>query len=323
MKKSLIAAALVLTAVFSGTVLFARTAEAAWPEKNITVIITHGAGGDTDFNARLMCRLLEQKLGVSVVPTNVTGSNGAIAMAQYKDGTPDGYTFLMTNTAALTGNEATGLSDYGYDAFEVVSVYAKQSGENIVVPADSPYKTLADLIEASKKNPNTIKFGVSTGGGVYIASVILEHAAGTKFAVIDEGDAASRMTALLGKHVDATIVPYAVVKEYIQAGQVRTLGTLLKEPPALLKDIPTAHESGCPELILNTLYACLAPRGTSPEIVRALNAAMMDISANSEEYKKEVNRYNLQEPWTLSVEDSVQELKNQRELFMKYSKFLQ
>jgi tripartite-type tricarboxylate transporter receptor subunit TctC len=205
----------------------------------------------------------------------------------------------------------------------VVSVYAKQSGENIVVPADSPYKTLADLIEASKKNPNTIKFGVSTGGGVYIASVILEHAAGTKFAVIDEGDAASRMTALLGKHVDATIVPYAVVKEYIQAGQVRTLGTLLKEPPALLKDIPTAHESGCPELILNTLYACLAPRGTSPEIVRALNAAMMDISANSEEYKKEVNRYNLQEPWTLSVEDSVQELKNQRELFMKYSKFLQ
>ncbi len=323
MKKSLIAAALVLTAVFSGTVLFAGTAEAAWPEKNITVIITHGAGGDTDFNARLMCRLLEQKLGVSVVPTNVTGSNGAIAMAQYKDGTPDGYTFLMTNTAALTGNEATGLSDYGYDAFEVVSVYAKQSGENIVVPADSPYKTLADLIEASKKNPNTIKFGVSTGGGVYIASVILEHAAGTKFAVIDEGDAASRMTALLGKHVDATIVPYAVVKEYIQAGQVRTLGTLLKEPPALLKDIPTAHESGCPELILNTLYACLAPRGTSPEIVRALNAAMMDISANSEEYKKEVNRYNLQEPWTLSVEDSVQELKNQRELFMKYSKFLQ
>ncbi|MGD9822388.1 MAG: Bug family tripartite tricarboxylate transporter substrate binding protein, partial [Aminobacteriaceae bacterium] len=273
MKKSLIAAALVLTAVFSGTVLFAGTAEAAWPEKNITVIITHGAGGDTDFNARLMCRLLEQKLGVSVVPTNVTGSNGAIAMAQYKDGTPDGYTFLMTNTAALTGNEATGLSDYGYDAFEVVSVYAKQSGENIVVPADSPYKTLADLIEASRKNPNTIKFGVSTGGGVYIASVILEQAAGTKFAVIDEGDAASRMTALLGKHVDATIVPYAVVKEYIQAGQVRTLGTLLKEPPALLKDIPTAHESGCPELILNTLYACLAPRGTSPEIVRALNAA--------------------------------------------------
>ncbi len=270
-----------------------------------------------------MCRLLEQKLGVSVVPTNVTGSNGAIAMAQYKDGTPDGYTFLMTNTAALTGNEATGLSDYGYDAFEVVSVYAKQSGENIVVPADSPYKTLADLIEASKKNPNTIKFGVSTGGGVYIASVILEHAAGTKFAVIDEGDAASRMTALLGKHVDATIVPYAVVKEYIQAGQVRTLGTLLKEPPALLKDIPTAHESGCPELILNTLYVCLAPKGTDPAAVKALNAAMMDISANSEEYKKEVNRYNLQEPWTLSVEDSIEELKNQRELFMKYSKFLQ
>lgn len=323
MKKFLTAAAaLILAAGCFGAVLSSGAAEAAWPEKNITVIITHGTGGDTDFNARLMCRLLEQKLGVSVVPTNVTGSNGAIAMSQYKDGTPDGYTFIMTNTAALTGNEATGLSDFGYDAFEPVSVYGKQSGENIIVPADSPYKTLTDLIEASKKNPNTIKFGISTGGGVYIASVILEQAAGTKFAVIDEGDAASRLTAMLGKHVDATIAPYAVVREYIQAGQVRTLGTLLKEPPALLKDIPTAHESGCPELILNTLYVCLAPKGTDPAAVKALNAAMMDISANSEEYKKEVNRYNLQEPWTLSVEDSIEELKNQRELFMRYSKFL-
>jgi tripartite-type tricarboxylate transporter receptor subunit TctC len=158
MKKSFItAAALVLAAVFFGTCLSAGIAEAAWPEKNITVIITHGSGGDTDFNARLMCRLLEKKLGVSVVPTNVTGSNGAIAMAQYKDADPDGYTFVMTNTAALTGNEATGLSDYGYDAFEPVSVYGKQSGENIIVPADSPYKTLSDLIEASKKNPNTFE----------------------------------------------------------------------------------------------------------------------------------------------------------------------
>lgn len=322
MKKFLALIGLIsITLAASGTFRQACAAE-NWPEKNITVIITHGAGADTDYNARLMCRFLEEKLGVSVVPVNVTGSNGAIAMAQYKDADPDGYTFIMTNTAALVGNEVSGLSNFGFDAFEVVSVYAKQSGENFVVLSDSPYRTLEELFAASKEKPNTIKFGISTGGGVYLASVIMEHAAGTKFAIIDEGDAASRMTALLGNHVDATIVPYAVTKEYIQAGKVRTLGTLLREAPALLPDIPVANKS-CPELVLNTLYACLAPKGVDTAIVEALNATMRDISQNNAAYKAEVNRYNFQEPWTLTVQESIAELRGQRELFMKFSEYLQ
>ena len=68
-----------------------------------------------------------------------------IAMEQYRNAKPDGYTFIMTNTTAVMGNEATGLSSFGYDAFEPVAIYGKQSGENIIVPADSPYKTLDDL----------------------------------------------------------------------------------------------------------------------------------------------------------------------------------
>lgn len=322
MKKFLALIVLIAIALVVSGAFHPALASGNWPGKNVTVIVTHGAGGDTDYNARLMCRFLEEKLGVSVVPVNVTGSNGAIAMAQYKDADPDGYTFVMTNTAALIGNEASGLSDFGFDAFDVVSVYAKQSGENFVVMSDSPYQTLEELFEASRKNPNTIKFGISTGGGVYLASVIMEHAAGTKFAIIDEGDAASRMTALLGKHVDATIVPYAVTKEYIQAGKVRTLGTLLRESPALLPDVPVANKV-CPELVLNTLYACLAPKGVDPAIVEALNAAMRDISQNNSAYKAEVNRYNFQEPWTLTVKESIEELQGQRELFMKFSEYLQ
>lgn len=293
-----------------------------WPQKPINIIITHAAGGDTDYNARLICRLLEAKLGVSVVPVNITGSNGAIALSQYRDEAKDGYTFIMTNTAALTGNEATGLSDFGFEAFETVSVYAKQAGENIVVPGNSPYTTLQDLIDASIEKPNTIKFGISTGGGVYIASVILEHSIGAKFAVLEAGDAANRMTSILGGHVDATIVPYSIGKEYIEAGKIKSLCTLLGEKPALIQDIPTARSSGYDDLVLDTMYACLAPKGTNAEIVDAMNAAILDIVGNNEEYKAEVNKFNFQEPWALNVADSVAELREQRDLFMKYAEYL-
>ena len=293
----------------------------SWPKQNITIIMTHGAGGDTDYNARLISRFLEKKLGVSVVVNNVTGSNGNIAMSQYRNGKADGYTFVMTNTAALTGNEATGMANFGYDAFEPVCVYGKQSGENIIVPADSPYNTLADLIKASQEKPNTIKFGISTGGGVYIASVILGQS-GAKFVTMDEGDGAARMTALLGKHSDMTIVPYATAKQYIEAKKVKSLATLLKEPPTLLKDISPASKAGVSDLIINTLYVCLAPKGTDKAIVEKFNKAIMEIVTTNEDYKKECLKYNLQDPWALSVADTIEELKNQREHFMKFAKYL-
>ncbi len=291
-------------------------AESGWPTRDITIICTHGAGGDTDYNARLMARYLEKKLGVAVTVTNVTGSNGNIAMNQYKDGDNSGYTFVMTNTAALVGNEVTGVSDFTYEAFEPVAIYGRQSGENIIVMADSPYNTLQDLIDASQAAPDTITFGISTGGGVYIAATIL-NANGLACNFMDQGDANSRLVALLGGNSQVTDAPYATVKEYIEAGQVKSLCTLLGERPTLIPDIPTASET-VPDCVINTLYACLAPKGTDPAVVEAMNAAIMDITANDEEYAKECLNYNLQNPWSLSVEDTLTELKNQRDTFLKY-----
>ncbi len=294
----------------------------AWPKENINFIVTHGAGGDTDYNARLIARFLEPELGVAVAASNVTGSNGSIALTQYKDEKPDGYTFVLTNTAALTGNQATGISDFGYDAFETVAVYAKQAGENILVPADSPYNTLEDLIEASKANPGTIKFGVSTGGGVYIASVIMEKSYGAQFNVIESGDAAERTTALLGGHVDATIVPYSGAKEYLENGDVKSLATLLEERPTYIPDIPTAKEQGFDDLILNTCYAILAPKGTDPAVVKAMNDAVLKIVEGNAEYAEEVKSYNLQDPWALNVDDSKAELQEQTDRFMTFTDYL-
>ena len=291
-----------------------------WPKKTINIYMTHGAGGDTDYMGRQLATALEGVLGQSVVVSNVTGSNGATCMQQYKDGDTDGYTFIATNTAALNGNEATGMVDFGYDAFEPVAVYGIQSGENIVVPADAPYDSLTDLIEASKATPGQIKFGISTGGGVYIQSCVLTNLGGAQFNIIDVGDGATRLTALLGGEVDATSLPYSTAADYIANGQLKSLCTCLSKAPDLLPDQKVASET-IPELIIDTEYVLLAPKGTPAEIVEAMNAAVLE-ATSTDEWKTMVNNYCFQNPFVLNVEDTIANLTEQRNLFQSFVPFL-
>lgn len=299
-----------------------KTAVDGWPKKPITLIVTHGAGGDTDYNARLLARLLEKELKQPVVVNNVTGANGSIALTQYKDAKPDGYTFIATNTVALASNEATGLTNYGYSAFEPVSIYGKQCGENILVKKDAPYNNLQEFMEASKQDPGKLKLGVAMGGSSYVAAIIMEKKGGAHFATVDAGDGGDRMTSLIGGHIDATIAPYTLAKEYIQNGNLKSLGTLLSERSKTLPDIPTAKESGVEDLVVDTMYGVLAPKGTDAAVVERLNAAILKVVNEDSEYKAAIEVYNFQAPWALNVADTAKTLKEQREHFMNYSKYL-
>lgn len=289
-------------------------------DKTVNFYITHGAGGDTDYMARMLAQALESKLGVSVVCSNVTGSNGATCMQQYKDGDTDGYTYILTNTAALNGNEATGMVDFGYDAFEPVAVYGIQSGENLVVPADAPYDTLEDLIEASKANPGQIKMGISTGGGVYIEACVLTNLGGADFNIIDAGDGASRLTALLGGEVDVTSLPYSTAADYIENGQLKSLCTMLSKAPTLLPDQPAASET-IPELKIDTEYAILAPKGTDAAAVQAMNDAILEVTS-TDDWKQKCNDYSFQDPYVFNLEDTKANLDEQRTLFQSFKEFL-
>lgn len=202
-----------------------------------------------------------------------------------------------------------------------MALYGKQAGENIVVRADSPYKSLEELVNASKAAPGTIKYGVSMGGGVYIASVIMDKEVGAKFNVVDTGDASNRLTALLGGHVDATSIPYSAAKEYIESGQLRSLGTLLSERSKLLPDIPSASEI-YKNLSVDTFYVILAPKGTDPAIVAKLNAAIQKVVKENPEYKTEVEKMNFQAPWVLGVDETKAELQKQLDHFMAFEQYL-
>ena len=109
-----------------------------WP---INMIVPMGAGGDTDFNARTYAKYLEDVLGETVVVTNITGNGGALGSEEVKNASPDGYTCLFYHTC-LNINQATGIADYGSEAFETVAVVGKSSGEAVVVRTDAMYDEL-------------------------------------------------------------------------------------------------------------------------------------------------------------------------------------
>ena len=300
----------------------ADSAADAYPKDTIKFVCTHGTG-DTDFNTRMIARSLKDELGVNTIVATVTGGNASVPYTQYKDERPDGYTLIGTNTMALAADEASGIIDFGYDAFEPVAVFGVQSGEVCIVPADAACKTAEDLVKISRDNGEGIKMGVAVGGSSYIAAKIMMQELNAHFSLIDTGgDGTGRILSLVGGHVDVTIAPYALAKPYIEAGKVRALFSLRTHRLPDAPELPTAAEIGIPNLYIDSLYAILAPKGTDKAIVEKLNAAIVKIVSSDESYRKIVSAYNYQQPYALSVEDTIVRLQKQREHIMGYAQYL-
>lgn len=155
---------------------------------------------------------------------------------------------------------------------------------------------------------------------MYIQSCVLTNLGGAQFNIIDVGDGATRLTALLGGEVDATSLPYSTAADYIANGQLKSLCTCLSKAPDLLPDQKVASET-IPELIIDTEYVLLAPKGTPAEIVEAMNAAVLE-ATSTDDWKTMVNNYCFQNPFVLNVEDTIANLTEQRNLFQSFVPFL-
>lgn len=292
-----------------------------WPNKPVNIIITSSAGGDGDYLTRLLAVPLEKELGQSLVITNMAGGNGSIGMDDLMHKEADGYTFYVNNTCALAANEANGLIDYSYNVSDPVGVFAKHSGEMIWVRGDSNYKTMSDLVAATKRNPGKLTIGVSMGGSIYAAAMMLQKA-GAQFSLVDASDGAERIIALLGKQVDCSIAGYGIGKEYIQSGTLRPLCTLMGSRSVVLPDVPTAEESGVNGLVINNLFVLLAPKGTDPAIIEKMNKAIMKITSENTDYAEAVTKYSGQQAYALNTKDTIDILEKTRSQFMAISDLL-
>jgi tripartite-type tricarboxylate transporter receptor subunit TctC len=246
-------------------------AHAAYPEKAVTFIVPFPPGGRTDLMGRLLTQHLAKHLKQAAVVVNKPGAGGVLGAKEVAGAAPDGYTLGIFSTAVITAQYTvptpTDLKDYA--AIAVVNVDPMA----LAVKADAPWKTLKELVAYGKQNPGKLRIATIPGASGQIFAASFAHTAQLQGIYVPFKGDADGVAALAGGHIDVhTAVPVSY-KALSEAGKVRMLAVASESRSALYKEISTFRENGV-ELVIGSMHAVFAPKGTPPEVQRALAAAV-------------------------------------------------
>ncbi|MEO9103071.1 MAG: tripartite tricarboxylate transporter substrate binding protein [Rhodoferax sp.] len=252
----------------------------AWPDRNIEIVVGFAAGGGTDTTARILAQQLGTVLGGSVTVNNKPGASGAIGLRYVAQAKPDGYTLGMTNFPGLLTLPIERQPGFTPADFTYLGNLVRDPSAFSVV-TDSPYKSIADLIAAAKKDPGSISYG-STGAGTddHLQMVLFEQATGTKLLHVPFTGAGPVKVAMLGKHVAVGGLNLGEVMP--EAGKtMRPLAQASTDRSPLAPDVPTFKEQGV-DLVLASERGIVAPKGLPPEIEQKIAAALKQIAESPE-----------------------------------------
>lgn len=252
-------------------------AHAAYPEQPIKMIVSFPPGSGTDTNARYAASKLQERIGVPVIVENRTGANSFIAAEAVVNAKPDGYTLLLASNSPVTTNVVM-FKDLRYDPIEQLSPIAKLAygPMALTVKADSPFQTVEDLIEHSKKEQGSLNYG--EGSASYrIATELFLSQAGISAEHIPYKGAAPALTDLAGGHVDFVFADLGAVVPFIDSGAMRILAVTSNERVKAFPDVPTLQESGLEDYYMINFTAAFAPAGTPDEIIETLSKHFVEI----------------------------------------------
>ncbi len=251
--------------------LLAGAAQAqTWPTKPVTMVVPFPPGGSTDTVARALGPKLQEKLGQTFIVDNKAGATGTIGAAAVKRSPADGYTLLVTSLGPLVIAPHL-LKNLPYDAgkdFDFVTV-AVQAPNVLVVPARSPYKTLAEMLAALKAQPGKLSFGSSgNGSSDHLTAELFWLQSGTSGTHIPYKGGAPAISDLLGGQIDASFQNINAVFQHITSGKLRALAITSEKRSPLLADVPTLAEAGVKGVDVYSWQAVVGPKGL-PADVRA------------------------------------------------------
>ncbi|UCH72970.1 MAG: tripartite tricarboxylate transporter substrate binding protein [Rhodospirillales bacterium] len=242
-----------------------------FPSKPIEVVIHSKYGGGTDVTARMMMIRTRRELGVDMAVVSKRGGSGAKAHQYAMSKERDGYTVLALTQSHLY-TIARGKSPLTID--DVVGVArAMDDPTFITVAGNSSYKTLADLVAASKERP--LNWGVAQIGGTeHIGLAQLAKAAGMQFKVVPFGSGAQMVQALMSGAIDATLPNVSEAGSQVKDGSFRALAVMAEKRLADYPDVPTTFENGY-EVKTSTTRGYWVLKGTPPDRIEKLSKAMV------------------------------------------------
>lgn len=283
-KRTLLAAA--LAATLSGF-LAMPAASAAYPDREVKLVIPFAPGGATDVVFRVISERAEKTLGKTIVPMNMGGAGGSKGSTFVKNQKADGYTVLGAHEFIFT-TRYTGMVNFGLEAFEPVCTLTT-TPLTVTVRADAPYKTAKEMADYVKKNPGKVVITMTPGSMGYVFwkataddwGVDLDK--GFKTVIIN--GTGPQMKALLGAHVDSFASDYPTDREYIKDGRVRELVVAHTSRLEQMPSVPTFKELGWKNMTTVTRFI-LVPKGTPKSVVNKLAAAYKAACNDPEVIKK-------------------------------------
>jgi tripartite-type tricarboxylate transporter receptor subunit TctC len=261
----------------AGLVVLARPAlaQADYPNRPVRVVVGFAAGGGTDLTTRALQPKLQQLLGQPIVVDNRPGAGGNIATEQVVRAAPDGYTLLMGTIAALAINP-TLYRNLGFDpATDLTPISQSGSILNVlVVPADRPWRSVADLLAAARARPDTVTYGSSgIGGAGHLAGALFDQMAGVRTVHVPYRGGGPLMTDLVGGKIDYAFATAPTAIPQIESGRLRALGVPTPSRSPLLPAVPSVAET-LPGYEVANWYALVGPRGLPRPVVDRLAGAM-------------------------------------------------
>lgn len=278
-----------LGAVLACASLVATPAEAApFPDRPITLVVPLAAGSTADILARSIQPGLSQQLGQTVVVENKPGGGGQIAMSYVAKASPDGYTLVLgsNNTWAINLGLFSKLS---YDPNkDFVPVAYLAGGSNVlVVPSDSPYRSVPELVSALKAQPGKLMYS-SGGNGTthHLSAELLLSITGTQAAHIPYRGAPQGVAAVMAHEVAFAFYNTPSVSGLVKEGKLRALAVTGEARSPLLPDVPTMMEEGVQGYVITVDLGLMAPAGTPPDVVAKLNAAARKVMDSAEQRQR-------------------------------------
>jgi tripartite-type tricarboxylate transporter receptor subunit TctC len=257
--------------------LLAVTAAHAWPDKNVTLVVPFPPGGSTDLIARTLAPKLQEKLGGTFIIDNKPGATGTIGAGFVTRAAPDGHTLFVSSLGPFVIAPHL-LSKVPYDAlkdFDYITV-AVQAPNVLVVPVNSPHKSMADVIAFQKANPNKMTFASSgNGSSDHLTAELFWLQTGTTGIHVPYKGGGPVMTDLLGAQVDSSFMNINTAMPQIVAGKLRALSITSAKRSPLLPNVPSLEELGIKDANVNSWQAIAAPKGLPADIKAKLHAAIV------------------------------------------------
>ena len=254
----------------------------AWPQRTVKIVVPYAPGASSDNVARRLALALADRLGQGVVVENRTGAAGTIGTAYVGREKPDGYTLLAHDSGFLLQPHLIRDLPVGPDDLTPIAGFVF-APFGIVVQSSSPHRTLQDLIDAARANPEKVSYG---SGGIgttpHLASEQFARAAGVKLYHVTYKGAADAVVGLLGGQIDMQFVTLTTVLPHLRSGRLRMLAVSADQRLKVVPEVPTFTEAGLRDFRVSSWLALWGPKGLPAPVLERLRREVVASMATPE-----------------------------------------